>query len=167
MRYHIIECGDEGLVPAFMRLRCLAAGSCGQKFPLPISPADLRGNANSVGREERSMRRRLNWAVGSAAIAITLMGAAPAYAARAVLIESATVHSGPGSNYRSIGRVRSGDRVTVNRCASSRRWCHISSPRTRNGWVRSRSLENIRGGRPGGSSGICFFGARGEICLNR
>ncbi len=113
------------------------------------------------------MRKKHNITMGLAAIALALLGTAPASAARAVLIENATVRSGPGSDYRSIGRVRHGDRVTVNRCANSRRWCHISSPRIRNGWVRSRSLENIRGRRPGGPGGICFFGARGEICLSR
>lgn len=97
----------------------------------------------------------------------TLAGAVPALAARAVIVESTTVRSGPGSDYRSLGRLRSGDRVAVNRCSSSRRWCHITSGRTRNGWVRSRSLDRIQGSRSGSRSGICFFGRRGEICLNR
>lgn len=94
-------------------------------------------------------------------------GVGQAHAARAVVGESTTVRSGPGSDYRSLGRLRAGDRVTINRCASSRRWCHVSSRRTSNGWVRSRSLDRISGSRPGGPGGICFFGSRGEICINR
>ena len=94
-------------------------------------------------------------------------GAGPAQAARAVVTERTNVHSGPGSNYRVIDRLRSGDRVSVGRCASSRRWCHVSSSRSRSGWVRSRSLDQIRGSEPRRPGGICFFGARGEICLNR
>ena len=109
--------------------------------------------------------RLLGGCLLGAIIAFSSIG--PAHAARAVVSESTTVRSGPGSDYRSLGRLRAGDRVTVNRCASSRRWCHVSSRRTSNGWVRSRSLDRISGSRPGGREGICFFGRRGEVCINR
>jgi len=106
-------------------------------------------------------------AIGLFIAACTLVGAGPALAARAVVVESTTVRSGPGSDFRSLGRVRAGDRVTINRCSGSRRWCHINSRRTRDGWVRSRALDRIGGGRSSNRGGICFFGRRGEVCINR
>jgi uncharacterized protein YraI len=105
--------------------------------------------------------------LGILATAITFAGILSAEAARAVVASSTSVRSGPSSDYRVIGRLRSGDRVNVTRCARSHRWCHVQSRNTRNGWVRSRDLDRIRGSRPGSpSTGICFFGRRGQICLN-
>jgi uncharacterized protein YraI len=90
----------------------------------------------------------------------------PAEAARAVAVANVTVRAGPGVQHRTVGRLRAGERVNVTRCASSRRWCHVQSRRTRDGWVSSRYLDRVRGGsnRP---SGICFYGQRGQICLSR
>jgi len=104
-----------------------------------------------------------------AVLAGTIMftGTLSAEAARAVVAENTTVHSGPGSQHRIVGIVRSGDRVNITRCDRSHRWCHVESRRIRNGWVRSWYLDRISGSRPGDRSGICFFGRRGEICLNR
>lgn len=90
----------------------------------------------------------------------------PAEAARAVVTGNVSVRSGPGPDHRVVGRLRTGERVNVTRCASSRRWCHVQSRRTRDGWVNSRSLDRVRGG-PRRTGGICFFGARGEICIGR
>lgn len=99
--------------------------------------------------------------------AVTFSGMLSAEAARAVVTGSTNVRSGPSSDYRVIGRVRSGDRVNITRCARSHRWCHVQSRHTRNGWVRSWYLDRISGSRPGNpSTGICFFGRRGQICLN-
>ena len=104
-----------------------------------------------------------------AVLAGTIMftGTLSAEAARAVVAGSATVRSEPSSSSRVIGRLRDGDRVNITRCDRSHRWCHVESRRTRNGWVRSWYLDRISGSRPGDRSGICFFGRRGEICLNR
>lgn len=115
--------------------------------------------------ERNEMSKIRPMAIGLFIAACTLVGAGPALAARAVVVESTSVRSGPGSNYRSLGRVRSGDRVTINRCSGSRRWCHINSPRTRNGWVRSQALDRIGRGGSNRRGGICFFGRRGEICI--
>jgi hypothetical protein len=104
--------------------------------------------------------------LGALAATITFTGAVAAEAARAVVFGNPVVRSGPSQDYRAVGRLRSGDRVNITRCARSQRWCHVQSRHTRNGWVRSRYLDRISGSRPGPSTGICFFGRRGKICLN-
>ena len=103
-----------------------------------------------------------------AALAATTMvlPVVPAEAARAVVTRSVDVRSGPGPKHRVVWRQRGGERVNVTRCASSRRWCHVESRRTRDGWVNSRFLDRVRG-TPRRSGGICFFGAHGQICLGR
>ncbi len=99
---------------------------------------------------------------------IIFTGTLSAEAARAVVTGNTLVRSGPGSDYRVIGRLRSGDRVNITRCARSHRWCYVQARQTRNGWVRSWDLDRVSGSRPGNrSTGICFFGRNGEICLNR
>ena len=103
---------------------------------------------------------------GLAAAALFASGL-PAEAARAVIVGNTSLRTGPGSDYRVIGRLRSGERVNVTTCARSRRWCHVQPRRLHSGWVASRSLDRVKGSgpsRPG--RGICFFGSRGEICLN-
>ncbi|GLS30291.1 SH3 domain-containing protein [Mesorhizobium albiziae] len=104
--------------------------------------------------------------VAALASSTTFVGAFPVEAARAVVTGNVSVRSGPSTQYRVVGRLRTGDRVNVTRCAPSRRWCHVQSRRTRDGWVSSRYLDRVRGGpnRPGS---ICFYGARGQICLSR
>ncbi len=108
------------------------------------------------------------WA-GALVLALNMawFGIAPAEAARAVVVDSTSVRSGPGSDFRTVGRLRAGDRINVTRCDSSRRWCHVESRHTRSGWVRSRDIDHIRGSAPGRPGGICFFGRRGEVCLSR
>lgn len=93
-------------------------------------------------------------------------GVLSAEAAPARTTANVSVRSGPGTHYRIVGHLRAGDRVNVNRCAPSRRWCHVQSRRTRSGWINARFLDRVRGGsnRP---SGICFYGQRGQICLTR
>lgn len=100
------------------------------------------------------------------AIAIALTGAIPAQAASARVTGAVQVRSGPGTSYRAVGQLRRGDRVTVNRCASSRRWCHVQSRHSRSGWVNSRLLDRVpgQGSRRGG---VCFYGTRGYMCLGR
>ena len=56
------------------------------------------------------------------ATAITFTGILPAEAARALVTGNPSVRSGPSTDYRVIGRLRSGDRVNVTRCARSHRW---------------------------------------------
>lgn len=102
------------------------------------------------------------------ALAATMMAmpVLPAEAARAVVTRSVDVRSGPSPQHRIVGRLRAGDRVDVTRCASSGRWCHVQSRHTRNGWVNARALDRVRGSSSR-SSGICFFGANGQVCLSR
>ncbi|WP_425537766.1 SH3 domain-containing protein [Pseudaminobacter soli (ex Li et al. 2025)] len=122
------------------------------------------------GIEPRHRRQVMNpkqMAILAALAATTIvMPVVPVEAARAVVTGSVDVRSGPGPHHRVVGRLRAGERVNVTRCASSRRWCHVQSRRTRDGWVNSRFLDRVRGG-PKRSGGICFFGARGQICLGR
>lgn len=103
-----------------------------------------------------------------AALAATTMviPVLPAQAARAVVTGNVNVRTGPSPDHRVIGRLRAGERVNVTRCAPSRRWCHVQSRRTRDGWVNSRFLDRVRG-TPRRSGGICFFGSHGEVCIGR
>jgi uncharacterized protein YraI len=96
--------------------------------------------------------------------AMTLTGVLPVEAAPAVVTGSVNVHSRPDTDSRVVGRLRRGERVNVTRCAPSRRWCFVQSRRTRNGWVNSRFLDRVRGSNR--QSGICFYGSRGQVCLN-
>lgn len=113
------------------------------------------------------MNRKLFAALGILFIATTFADIFPAEAARAVVNGNPTVRSGPDADYPILGSLRSGDRVNVTRCSRSQRWCHVQSRHTRDGWVRSRYLDRIGGGSPGRpSSGICFYGRHGKICLN-
>ena len=99
--------------------------------------------------------------------AITPAAVFPADAARAVVTRSTNVRAGPGTDFRVVGRLRGGDQVNVTRCSSSRRWCRVQSRYTRNGWVRARNLDRVRGRRGSGRpSDICFFGSRGQVCLS-
>ncbi|MDE1997082.1 MAG: SH3 domain-containing protein [Rhizobiaceae bacterium] len=100
------------------------------------------------------------------AIALALSSAVSAEAASARVTGSVQVRSGPGNSYRVVGRLHRGDRVDVNRCSSSRRWCHVSSRHTRSGWVNSRFLDRVSG-RGSSRGGVCFYGARGYVCLGR
>lgn len=100
------------------------------------------------------------------ASATVLAGSLAAEAAPARTTANVSVRSGPGTHYRIVGHLRAGDRVNVSRCASSRRWCHVQSRRTRNGWVNSRFLDRVRGGS-NRRTDICFYGQRGHVCLTR
>jgi uncharacterized protein YraI len=99
--------------------------------------------------------------------AVALTGALPAEAATARVTGTTQVRSGPGTSYRSVGQVRRGDRVNVTRCSSSRRWCHIQSRHSRNGWVNSRFLDRVSGSHRGRPGSVCFHGAHGYVCLGR
>ncbi|KAA0698009.1 hypothetical protein DTW90_17985 [Neorhizobium sp. P12A] len=100
------------------------------------------------------------------ASAVALAGALPAEAATARVTGTTQVRSGPGTSYRSVGQVRRGDRVFVNRCSSSRRWCRIEPRHSRSGWVNSRFLDRVSGSRSR-RGGVCFYGSSGYICLGR
>lgn len=60
------------------------------------------------------------------------------------------VRSGPGTNYRVVDALYSGERVNVERCTSSRSWCYVthSGP---DGWVSAKYLQRRTGG--GGNHG--------------
>ncbi len=99
-------------------------------------------------------------------VVLTLAEVAPADAASAQVTGTVQVRSGPGTSFRVVGQLRRGDRVTIDRCSSSRRWCNVRSRYSRSGWVASRFLDRVSSG--GGSrGGICFYGARGYICVGR
>ncbi len=107
---------------------------------------------------------------------LSFVGILPADAARAVATGSVNVRTGPGINHRIVGRLVSGERVTVIRCNRPGSWCEISRNRGRNGWVSSRYLTHRGSGsanrpwtgnsRPPANS-ICFYGTHGRICINR
>ena len=84
-------------------------------------------------------------ATGFLAGVVALTEAPPAEAATARVTAATQVRSGPGTSYRAVGQVRRGDRVNVTRCSSARRWCHIQSRHSRNGWVNSRFLDRVSG----------------------
>jgi uncharacterized protein YgiM (DUF1202 family) len=98
--------------------------------------------------------------------AMALSGVAEAQAASAVVTRTTQLRSGPSHNYRVVGTVHSRERVRVNRCDRSLRWCHVQPRRGRTGWINSRFLDRVGGGhhRPGRGT-VCFFGARGHVCI--
>jgi uncharacterized protein YraI len=100
------------------------------------------------------------------AVVLALSGTVSAEAATARVTGTVQVRSGPGNSYRSVGQLRRGDRVNVTRC-SSRRWCHVQTRHTRNGWVNSRFLDRVSGGNNDRRGSVCFYGARGYVCLGR
>lgn len=112
------------------------------------------------------LKRLLSIAVVFCAMA--LAGVAEAQAASAIVTNTVQLRSGPGTNYRVIGRVHARERVRVTRCARSLRWCHVEPRRGRSGWISSRFLDRVSGGhhRPGRGT-ICFHGAHGHMCLGR
>lgn len=128
--------------------------------------------------------RQLIMAAVMAVAALFLTGVQFAEAARAIVTQSVNIRSGPGPEYRVVGRADRGDRVNVTRCTRSQRWCHIEQRRGRDGWVSSRFLSHRGGGGGGGHwsggghggghgggghgrpGGVCFYGAHGYICLN-
>lgn len=100
--------------------------------------------------------------------AMALAGVAEAQAASAVVTNTVQLRSGPGTNYRVIGRVHARERVRVNRCDRSLRWCQVQPRRGRTGWVNSRFLDRVGGvGHRPGRGSVCFYGARGHLCLGR
>ena len=99
--------------------------------------------------------------------ATVLSGAIEAQAARAVVTDTVNVRSGPGTEYRTVGRLHRGDRVEVTRCTQSRRWCHVERRRGRDGWVSSRYLSRVGGGGGHHQGGICFYSAHGYVCLGQ
>ncbi|KQY11525.1 SH3 domain-containing protein [Rhizobium sp. Root482] len=99
--------------------------------------------------------------------AVALAGMAEAQAASAVVTSTVHLRSGPGTNFRTIGRVHARERVRVNRCDRSLRWCQVQPRRGRTGWVSSRFLDRVSGNHRPGPGSICFHGARGHICIGR
>lgn len=100
--------------------------------------------------------------------AMALAGVAEAQAASAVVTNTVQLRSGPGLNYRVVGRLHARERVRVNRCDRSLRWCHVEPRRGRTGWVSSRFLDRVGGiGQRPGRGSVCFYGARGHLCLGR
>ncbi|TDQ66916.1 peptidase inhibitor family I36 [Maritalea mobilis] len=81
------------------------------------------------------------------------------------------VRSGPGTNYRVVDALYSGERVNVERCTNSRTWCYVthSGP---DGWVSAKYLQRRSGGGNNGGShndnpGFSIeFGSDGTFSFN-
>lgn len=81
-------------------------------------------------------------ALAAAAIAIPVV----AEAAPARTTATATVRSGPGTDFRRIGTIPRGARIDVNRCS---RWCAVSY-RGKRGWISAAVVaRGPMGPRPG------------------
>ena len=71
-----------------------------------------------------------------AAVALALPTAASAAEPTARVSGNIAVRSGPGSDYRAIGRLESGTRVSLDYCTRDDRWCLVSGT----GWVNASYL---------------------------
>jgi uncharacterized protein YraI len=80
---------------------------------------------------------------GAAAAAALLVSSAAALAAPAVAESTVNVRAGPGTNYPVLARMRTGERVNVDRCIPGFRWCHVQRNGT-DGWVAATSLRDFR-----------------------
>jgi uncharacterized protein YraI len=71
-----------------------------------------------------------------AAVALALPTAVSAAEPTARVSGDIAVRSGPGSDYRAIGRLESGTRVSLDYCTRDDRWCLVSGT----GWVNASYL---------------------------
>lgn len=99
--------------------------------------------------------------------AMTFGGVVEAQAASAVVTNTVQLRAGPGTRYRVVGRVQARERVHVSRCDRSLRWCQVEPRRGRIGWINSRFLDRVSGSHRPGRGSVCFYGARGHICISR
>lgn len=119
----------------------------------------------------------------------SLAGVSIAEARGAVVTGTVNMRTGPGTEYRVIDRLYRGDRVRIDGCTRSGRWCKVDQRRGRDGWVSSRYLRPRGGGwrpggghyggggyRPGGGyyggghhggggASFCFHGGGGYFCF--
>lgn len=123
------------------------------------------------------------------ALGASFTGVSIAEARDAVVTGTVNMRTGPGTEYRVIDRLRRGERVRIERCSRSGRWCEVRR-RGPDGWVSSRYLRPTGGGwrpgggghhggghRPGGGGhhggghhggghgGFCFYGPNGYFCF--
>ena len=77
---------------------------------------------------------RLPFLVALAALALPL--AAHAVEPTARVSGNIAVRTGPGTGYATIGRLRDGDRVSLDYCTRDDRWCLVSGA----GWVNASYL---------------------------
>ena len=71
-----------------------------------------------------------------AAVALALPTIASAAEPTARVSGNIAVRSGPGTDYRAIGRLENGSRVTLDYCTRDDRWCLVSGA----GWVNASYL---------------------------
>ena len=83
-----------------------------------------------------SIKRRF-LTIGIAAAAL-LASSATAFAVSAYAISSVNVRSGPGTGYRAIDTLHSGDAVDIDHCQGS--WCFVSKSGP-DGWVSANYLS--------------------------
>lgn len=55
------------------------------------------------------------------------------------------VRSGPGTKYRVVDALYAGERVNVDRCTKSRKWCYVTH-KGPDGWVSGKYLKRHKGG---------------------
>ena len=84
----------------------------------------------------------------SVALALVASSILPvaAHAAVAFASKDVRVHAGPGTDFRTVGRLHDGDRVDVSRCTTGYSWCEISHRGT-DGWVAAQYLYDRRYGK--------------------
>ena len=120
-------------------------------------------------------------------------GVSIAEARDAVVTGTVNMRAGAGTQYRIIDRLHRGDRVRIEGCNRSGRWCLVDQRRGPDGWVSSGYLRPRGGGwRPGGGGhhggggghhgggggghhggggghggggDFCFYGPSGYICF--
>jgi hypothetical protein len=112
---------------------------------------------------------------------VILAGIAPALAQQAVTTTNLNVRAGPGSQEEVIGRLASGQAVTIDGCVDRGKWCKVLLPEGE-GWVSARYLSGefatggvmvteqptaaIRTDRPaspGTTTGVITGGAAGAV----
>lgn len=108
------------------------------------------------------MKSRL---LASALLAATVFVAGAAQARPAFLIDTDSIHTGPGFDYERLTRVPENARVEVHTCTASYEWCQVSWRGVR-GWMDGEQLEVRHAGRMvslhdfGPRTGIPSFASR-------
>ncbi|MCZ4274082.1 SH3 domain-containing protein [Maritalea porphyrae] len=73
--------------------------------------------------------------------------ASSAFAFTAKSSTALNVRSGPGTGYNIVDALYTGEKVNVNKCTKSRKWCYVthSGP---DGWVAAKYLKRVGGHKP-------------------
>lgn len=75
------------------------------------------------------------------ALAALLVGSAAALAAPAEATASVNVRSGPGGNFKQVGKLFAGEEVDVTECQNG--WCFVERDQGSDGWVNANYLAEL------------------------